>query len=80
MSHSGGASIPGSSPITVDDVLAMDPTIVGHANGGTTGLPDADLERLVDGSEMALQIVQAGNLRSALHLLALARDRGRWTG
>jgi enamidase len=77
MSHSGGASIPGSSPITVDHLLAMDPTIAGHANGGTTSLPDADLARLVDGSEMALQIVQAGNLRSALHLLGLARDRGR---
>jgi enamidase len=77
MSHSGGASIPGSSPITVDHLLAMDPTIAGHANGGTTSLPDADLERLVDGSGMALQIVQAGNLRSGLHLLGLARDRGR---
>ena len=77
MSHSGGASIPGSSPITVDHLLAMDPTIAGHANGGTTSLPDHDLERLVDGSEMALQIVQAGNLRSALHLLGLARERGR---
>ena len=32
MSHSGGASIPGSSPITVDHLLAMDPTIAGHAN------------------------------------------------
>jgi enamidase len=77
MSHSGGASIPGSSPITVDHLLAMDPTIAGHANGGTTSLPDHDLERLVDGSGMALQIVQAGNLRSALHLLGLARERGR---
>jgi enamidase len=77
MSHSGGASIPGSSPITVDHLLAMDPTIAGHANGGTTSLPDPDLERLVDGSAMALQIVQAGNLRSGLHLLGLARDRGR---
>ena len=77
MSHSGGASIPGSSPITVDHLLAMDPTIAGHANGGTTSLPDPDLERLVDGSGMALQIVQAGNLRSGLHLLGLARDRGR---
>ncbi len=77
MSHSGGASIPGSSPITVDHLLAMDPTIAGHANGGTTCLPDADLERLVDESRIALQIVQAGNLRSTLHLLRTAADRGQ---
>jgi enamidase len=77
MSHTGGASIPGSSPITVDHLLAMNPTIAGHANGGTTCLPDRDLERLVASSRMALQIVQAGNLRSALHLLRTAAARGQ---
>ena len=58
----------------------MDLTIAGHANGGTTSLPDPDLQRLVDGSGMALQIVQAGNSAPAFHLLAPARDRGSWTG
>jgi enamidase len=76
MSHTGGASIPGSSPITADHLLAMDPTIAGHANGGTTSLPDRDVERLLAESGMALQIVQAGNLRSALHLLRGAAARG----
>jgi len=77
MSHSGGASIPGSSPITVEHLLAMDPDIAGHANGGTTSLPDADLERLLAESGMAVQLVQAGNLRSALHLLRRAAERGQ---
>jgi len=76
MSHSGGASIPGSSPITVDHLLAMQPDIAGHVNGGTTALPDQDVVRLIDQSEMALQLVQAGNLRSALHILRTARQRG----
>jgi len=72
MCHSGGASIPGSSPIDVDTLLAIKPDIAGHANGGTTSLPDGDLLRLIDESSMALQLVQAGNLRSALHILKAA--------
>ncbi len=73
MSHSGGASISGSRPITVDHLLAMQPDIAGHVNGGTSSLPDEDIERLVRGSSMALQIVQAGNLRSALVVLRAAQ-------
>jgi enamidase len=76
MSHSGGASIPGSKPITVEDLLALQPDIAGHVNGGTTSLPDEDVDRLVEGSAMWLQIVQAGNLRSALIVLEAARRRG----
>ena len=76
MNHTGGASIPGSSPVTVDDVLALGCDIVGHANGGTTALPDEDLPRLFDAPGV-LQLVQAGNLRSALELVALAKERGR---
>jgi enamidase len=76
MSHSGGASIPGSSPVTVDDLLALHPHIAGHINGGTTSLPDDDLVRLIEGSDTALQLVQAGNLRSALFILRAAGERG----
>jgi enamidase len=72
MSHSGGASIAGSKPIMVDHLLAMQPDIAGHVNGGTSSLPDEDIDRLVRSSTMALQIVQAGNLRSALVVLRAA--------
>jgi len=74
MNHTGGASIPGSSPVTIDDVLALGCDIIGHANGGTTALPDADLPRLFD-APGAIQLVQAGNLRSALEIVRLAQDR-----
>jgi enamidase len=74
MSHSGGTSIPGSSPITHETLLRLAPDVAGHVNGGTTSLDDTGLARLVRESTMALQIVQAGNLRSALHILDLARE------
>ena len=43
--HTGGPSIAGSSAIRADVVLEARPDIVGHINGGTTALPDADIER-----------------------------------
>jgi enamidase len=76
-SHSGGTSIPGSSPIDHETLLHLRPDVAGHVNGGTTSLDDDGLARLLDESTMAMQLVQAGNLRSALHILRLARERGR---
>jgi len=76
MSHSGGTSIPGSSPISHEVLLTLQPDVCGHVNGGTTSLDDDGVTRLVRESPMALQLVQAGNLRSALHILRVAREAG----
>lgn len=75
MCHTGGESIPDSTPVTADDLLEIRPDVSGHVNGGTTSLPDEDLPRVVD-SGIALQICQAGNLRSALEIVGLAGERG----
>ncbi len=77
MLHTGGASIPGSSPVTAADVLTIAPDVIGHVNGGTTALPDVGAERVVRESQGALQICQAGNLRSALLILQRAREYGQ---
>jgi enamidase len=76
MSHSGGTSIPGSSPINHEVLLHLRPDVCGHVNGGTTSLDDDGLRRIIRESDMALQIVQAGNLKSALFILRLAREAG----
>jgi enamidase len=76
MNHTGGASIPGSSPVTIEDVLALRCDIIGHANGGPTALPDEDLPGLFE-APGAIQLVQAGNLRSSLAILELAKRRDR---
>jgi enamidase len=76
MSHSGGNSIPGSSPITHDVLLHLRPDVCGHVNGGTTSLDEDGLQTIVAETTMALQIVQAGNLRSALLILRLAQEAG----
>jgi enamidase len=76
MSHSGGNSIPGSSPISHDVLLQLRPDVCGHVNGGTTSLDETGLDRIIHESEMALQLVQAGNLRSALYILKRCREAG----
>jgi enamidase len=76
MNHTGGASIPDSSPVTIEDVLALGCDIIGHANGGTTALPDQDLPRLFE-APGAIQLVQAGNLRSSIEIVELALEEHR---
>ncbi len=73
--HTGGPSLAGSSRIDAETVLEAAPDVVGHINGGTTAMSPAEIERLVS-SEMALEIVQCGNMKAALHALRVARDAG----
>jgi len=71
--HTGGPSIAGSSPINADVVLEARPDVIGHINGGTTSMRPAEIERLV-ATDMALEIVQCGNVKTALHTLRVATD------
>jgi len=71
--HTGGPSIAGSSSIDADVVLEAAPDVVGHINGGTTSMTPADIERLV-ATDMALEIVQCGNVKTALHTLRVTTD------
>lgn len=70
--HTGGASIPGSSAITGDHLLDMQPHVSFHINGGPVAMPDADFERIVIESDIALQVCTAGNLRTMLLLAELS--------
>ncbi len=72
--HTGGPSIPGSSLIDKDIVLAADADIIGHINGGHTALPDNQIRALCEQSPRALEIVHNGNERAALLTLRLAKE------
>ncbi len=74
--HTGGSSIPGSGAITGDHLLAMHPHVSFHINGGPTAMPDADFERVIRESEIALQVCTAGNLRTVLLCARLADQLG----
>jgi enamidase len=74
--HTGGSSIPGSGAITGDHLLKIRPHVSFHTNGGPTAMPDADFERIICESDMALQVCTAGNLRTTLLCARLAEAHG----
>ncbi len=72
--HTGGPSIPGSSLIDKDVVLAADTDVIGHVNGGHTALPDTQIRSLCEQSQRALEIVHNGNERAAMFTLHTAKE------
>jgi enamidase len=74
MVHTGGSSIPGSTGIWADHVLKMQPDVSYHVNGGPIAMPDADFPRLVNESDLAMQVCTAGNLRTTLLVAKLLKD------
>lgn len=92
MMHTGGTSIPGSSTVTADMVIRTDPDIASHVNGGPTAVSFEEIEKLVEKTDIALEIVhcgnplmavKAGNLfveKSVLHRVIIGNDAPSGTG
>lgn len=76
--HTGGSSIPGSSGIWAEHILALDPDVSFHVNGGPIAMPDEGFPRLVNESSVALQVCTAGNLRTTLWLSKLVREKDQF--
>jgi enamidase len=72
--HTGGPSIPGSSLIDKDIVMAADADVIGHINGGHTALPDDQIVALCEKSARAIEVVHNGNERAALLTLRTAKE------
>lgn len=92
MMHTGGTSMPGSSSITADMVMAMDPDIVSHVNGGTTAVSLDEIQKLVEQTAYVLELVHCGNplatletvkkvlAAGALHRVIIGNDAPTGTG
>jgi enamidase len=64
--HTGGASIPGSFPVTGQDLIDIDPTVSFHINGGPVAIEDKYFEIVARDTNIAMQVCTAGNLRTTL--------------
>jgi enamidase len=71
--HTGGCSIPGTFPVTGQDLLDIQPDISFHINGGPVAIDDRYFEPVVLETEIAMQVCTAGNLRTAILCAQLAR-------
>ena len=75
--HTGGTSIPGSSTVTANDVINTKPDVVSHINGGPTSIPLHEVDRIMDETPFAMEIVQCGNPRTAKYVLDRAAEKGQ---
>jgi enamidase len=72
--HTGGSSIPGSAGIWGEHVIAINPDVSFHVNGGPVAMPDEDFPRVVRECNVALQVCTAGNLRTLLLVAQLLKQ------
>jgi len=74
MMHTGGTSIPGSDTVTADQVIAADPHIASHVNGGPTAVSVQEIAKLVRETSYALELVHCGNPKALVEALKLGMD------
>jgi enamidase len=74
MMHTGGTSIPGSSTVPAEDVIAIDPDIISHINGGTTAISISEAEKLVRHTSLIIEIVHCGNMKMIYEVMKLVKE------
>ncbi len=74
MMHTGGTSIPGSTTVPAQDVIATDPDIVSHINGGPTAISISEAEKLIRQTSLMLEIVHCGNLRMIVEVMKIVKE------
>ncbi len=65
--HMGGTSIPGSSTVTAEQVLAAGADVACHTNGGPTAVSPEEISAIVRAGSVYVEIVHCGNPRMAVH-------------
>ncbi|MGC8658681.1 MAG: amidohydrolase family protein [Desulfomonilaceae bacterium] len=71
MMHTGGTSIPGSDTVTADQVIATDPDVACHVNGGPTAMSTDEIQKLVSKTNYAIELVHCGNFRALVDTVNL---------
>ncbi|MGO8991395.1 MAG: amidohydrolase family protein [bacterium] len=74
MMHTGGTSIPGSTTVPADDVIAADPDIVSHINGGPTAISITEAEKLIRKTNLAVEIVHCGNSKMIMDVMKVVKE------
>jgi len=74
MMHTGGTSIPGSTTVPADDVIATDPDVICHINGGPTAISIAEAEKLIRKTPLTLEIVHCGNSKMILEVMKIVKE------
>jgi enamidase len=83
MMHAGGLSSGGSEEAsqntrsyTADDFMNINPDVVSHANGGTTSLSLEDISKLLNSTQLPLDLVYIGNPRTLAETASMVMKLG----
>jgi enamidase len=76
MMHTGGTSVPGSSTVTAEQVIATAPDVVSHINGGPTAIAPGEITKLVNETDLWLELVHCGNNKAACIAIEEGRKKG----
>jgi len=74
MMHTGGTSIPGSATVPAEDVIATDPDIVSHINGGPTAISLTEAGKLIRETSLTLEIVHCGNPKMIVDVMKIVKE------
>jgi enamidase len=77
MMHTGGTSIPGSTTVTAADVMQVKPHVVSHLNGGPTAIPLEEVKKLIDETNITLEMVQCGNFKVLKQAIEWLKDKNQ---
>ena len=75
MMHTGGTSIPGSSTVTADQVMKTGPHIASHINGGPTAVALEEAKKLIEETDIAIEIVHCGNPKMAVDVTGICIEK-----
>ena len=73
--HIGGASVPGSAVVGAELALAVRPDVASHTNGGPTPRPLSEIEQILEETDAAIEVVQAGNTRALRDIVSMLDQR-----
>jgi enamidase len=73
--HIGGASVPGSAVVGAELALAVRPDVASHTNGGPTARPLSEIEQILEETDAAIEVVQAGNTRALRDIVSMLKQR-----
>lgn len=71
--HFGGAAAPGSATIGAAEVLAIQPDIVCHLNGGSTAAPREDILTIIHKTTLPFELVYNGNPRRLCEIITIMK-------
>jgi enamidase len=72
--HTGGTSIPGSDTVTAEQVIATDPDVACHVNGGPTAMSSGEIRKLINDTKYAIELVHCGNPKALLDAVNMGLD------